>query len=48
MISQMVVDNGFVENIFREDGKEDNFAGDPFDAPAMQTQCLSIYKMLKN
>jgi len=27
----MVVDNGFIENIFCEDGKEDNFAGDPFD-----------------
>lgn len=27
----MVVDNGRVEMIFVEDGKEDNFAGDPFD-----------------
>ena len=27
----MVVDNGRVEMIFCEEGKEDNFAGDPFD-----------------
>ena len=27
----MVIDNGRVEMIFVEDGKEDNFAGDPFD-----------------
>ena len=27
----MVVDNGRVEMIFVENGKEDNFAGDPFD-----------------
>ena len=27
----MVVDRGRVEMIFVEDGKEDNFAGDPFD-----------------
>ena len=26
----MVVDNGRVEMIFVEDGKEDNYAGDPF------------------
>ena len=33
----MVVDNGFVENIFCEDGKEDNFAGDPFDVSDADT-----------
>jgi len=27
----MVVDNGLIEMIFVEQGKEDNFAGDPFD-----------------
>ena len=27
----MVIDNGRVEMIFVEDGKEDNFAGDPFN-----------------
>jgi peroxiredoxin len=27
----MVVDNGRVEMIFCEEGKEDNFAGDPFE-----------------
>ena len=27
----MVVDNGNIEMIFCEEGKEDNFAGDPFD-----------------
>ena len=34
----MVVDNGRVEMIFVEEGKEDNFAGDPFsvsDATSM-------------
>ncbi len=33
----MVVDNGFVENIFCEDGKEDNFSGDPFDVSDADT-----------
>ena len=27
----MVVDNGLIEMIFAEQGKEDDFAGDPFD-----------------
>ena len=27
----MVVENGLIEMIFVEQGKEDNFAGDPFD-----------------
>lgn len=27
----MVVDNGYIEMIFVEQGKEDNYAGDPFD-----------------
>ena len=27
----MVVDNGLIEMIFVEQGKEDDFAGDPFD-----------------
>ena len=44
----MVVDNGFVENIFREDGKEDNFAGDLFDVQSDADTMLEYHKMLKN
>jgi peroxiredoxin len=45
----MVVDNGRVEMIFCEDGKEDNFAGDPFqvsDAESM-LEYLSNVKDLR-
>lgn len=41
----MVVDNGRVEMIFVEEGKTDNFAGDPFDvsdADSMLTYLTSV------
>lgn len=40
----MVVDNGRVEMIFCEDGKEDNYAGDPFSV----SDVTSMLEYLKN
>ncbi len=43
----MVVDNGRVEMIFVEDGKEDNFAGDPFDV-SDSTSMLNYLEAVKD
>ena len=43
----MVVDRGRVEMIFVEDGKEDNFAGDPFDV-SDSTSMLNYLEAVKD
>jgi peroxiredoxin len=43
----MVVDNGRVEMIFCEEGKEDNFAGDPFEI-SDETSMLNYLEAVKD
>ena len=43
----MVVDNGYIEMIFVEQGKEDNYAGDPFDV-SDATSMLNYLRDIKD